>query len=73
MAIDKDFSLDQKLARIRAIVEEMQKGVIEFDKQVALFREGSTLIKECQAFLHHADLEVRQLIDGVESPFDSTL
>ena len=63
------FSLDQKLARIREIVGEMQKGITDFDKQVQLFKEGTALIRECQQYLNDSEIEIKQLIDGEEKPF----
>ena len=61
---ETEFSLEKKLAEIRAIVEKMQQGAVDFDEQIALFKEGQELIKSCQTFLDKAELEIRQLVDG---------
>jgi exodeoxyribonuclease VII small subunit len=68
--MSKKFSLDTNITRIRAIVEEMQKGITDFDKQVALFKEAAALIKECQAYLHTAELEVEQLVNDAWKPLE---
>lgn len=69
--MDKEkFSLEEKLEALRALVEKMQKGVSDFDKQVALFKEGNGLIKECRDYLNGAELEIKQLIKGEMKPFD---
>lgn len=68
--MSKKFSLDTNITRIRTIVEEMQKGITDFDKQVALFKEAATLIKECQAYLHTAELEVEQLVNDAWKPLE---
>lgn len=69
--MNKKFSLDTNITRIRTIVEEMQKGITDFDKQVLLFKEAAGLIKECQTYLHTAELEVEQLVNQEWKPFDS--
>lgn len=61
---ETDFSLDQNISRIRAIVEEMQKGITDFDRQILLFKEAADLIQQCQAYLGQAELEVETLING---------
>lgn len=61
---ETDFSLDQNISRIRAIVEEMQKGITDFDRQIILFKEAADLIQQCQAYLGQAELEVETLING---------
>ena len=62
----KKVSLDTDIIRIRAIVEEMQKGISDFDKQVELFKEASALIKACQNYLNESEIEIKQLIGDEE-------
>ena len=66
------FSLEEKLEELRILVEKMQKGISDFDKQVALFKQGSLLIKECREYLNGAELEIQQLINGELKSFDSS-
>ncbi len=61
---EEKFSLENKLAEIRGIVDQMQKGVSDFDQQVALFEKGSRYTKDCQEYLDKAELKIKQLIDG---------
>ena len=61
--MNESFSLDTKITRIRTIVEEMQKGVTDFDRQVHLFKEASELIQSCKKYLEKAELEVQALLD----------
>lgn len=71
--MDKEkFSLEEKLEALRTLVEKMQKGISDFDQQVALFKEGNALIKECRGYLNGAELEIKQLIKGELKPFDSS-
>ncbi len=58
------FSLEDKLEAIRAILDQMQRGVSDFDKQTALFKTGKQLIRECRAYLDVSELEIKKLVDG---------
>ncbi len=60
------FSLEDRLTEIRKIIDQMQKGVSDFDQQVALFQAGSSMIKECREYLDASELQIKQLIDGKE-------
>lgn len=62
---EKDtFSLEEALAEIRGIVDKMQQGVSDFDQQVALFEQGTLLIKSCRSYLTESELQIEQLIAG---------
>jgi exodeoxyribonuclease VII small subunit len=61
---EAEFSLEKKLAEIRSIVEKMQQGAVDFDEQIALFKQGQALIASCQNYLDKAELEIKQLVDG---------
>lgn len=64
--------LEEKLSDLRALVEQMQKGSADFDKQVELFKRGRALIAECSEYLDTAELEVKILMQGGElAPFDA--
>lgn len=65
MAQEK-FSLEDKLTEIRKMVDQMQKGVSDFDQQVALYQAGAAMIKECREYLDSSELQIKQLIDGKE-------
>ncbi|MEM6348095.1 MAG: exodeoxyribonuclease VII small subunit [Bacteroidota bacterium] len=60
------FSLEDKLTEIRKLIDQMQKGVSDFDQQVALYQAGSAMIKECREYLDASELQIKQLIDGEE-------
>lgn len=65
---EEKFSLEDKLSEIRVIIEKMQQGVSDFDQQVALFQNGSEMIKECRDYLDASELQIKQLIAGKEVP-----
>lgn len=62
------FSLEDKLNEIRAIIEKMQKGVSDFDRQIELFEQGAQAIQACRAYLDGAEMQVQQLIEGKLRP-----
>ena len=50
-------SFEQKLARIDAIVKELEGGV-ELQRATELFKEGKTLARECESLLKTAQEEI---------------
>ncbi len=62
--MEEKFSLEEKLTEIRLLVDKMQKGVSDFDKQVDLFKKGNLLIKECRDYLDKSELKIEELIKG---------
>ncbi|GAB4409575.1 MAG: hypothetical protein OHK0039_13370 [Bacteroidia bacterium] len=67
--MEENFSLETNIEELRRLVEQMQKGVSDFDKQVALFRRGMALIQQCRTYLDASELQVKQLIDGSMEDF----
>jgi len=61
---EPQFSLEQQLVELRELVENMQKGLANFDEQVALFQTGTQMIKDCRTHLDKTEIQVQQLIDG---------
>ena len=60
------FSLEASLEEIRLLIEQMQKGVADFDEQLKLFKRGNELIKASRAYLEDAELTVRELVEEGE-------
>lgn len=65
------FSLEEKLLAVRDILEQMQKGLSDFDKQTELFKAGKKLITECREYLDASEVEVKKLVDGQLEDFTS--
>jgi exodeoxyribonuclease VII small subunit len=51
-------SFEEKLARIEAIVKELEGGSVELQRATELFKEGKVLSRECEAMLKGAQEEV---------------
>ncbi|HHG85731.1 MAG TPA: exodeoxyribonuclease VII small subunit [Bacteroidetes bacterium] len=60
----KEFSLEQNLRDIRALLQEMQTGSQDFDENIRLFRQGTKLIKASRNYLDEAELSIKQLIES---------
>lgn len=64
MSETKEFSLEKSLQEIRDILDKMQKGISDFDEQMALFKRGNELVEECRKYLESAEMTIQQLVDG---------
>lgn len=51
-------SFEAKLERIDEIVKKLETGRVDLDEAIALFKEGKTLARECEALLRGAQEQV---------------
>jgi exodeoxyribonuclease VII small subunit len=51
-------TFEAKLARIDAIVKEIEGGTVELQRATELFKEGKTLARECEALLKSAQEQI---------------
>ena len=58
-------TFEAKLTRIEAIVKELEGGQPDLDRQLALYREGKTLERECDALLKNAEKELERAAQSV--------
>jgi exodeoxyribonuclease VII small subunit len=61
---------EDKLARLTAIVEELEKGDAALERGVELYKEGLALARDCSARLEAARNEVRQVGRELLTAFD---
>lgn len=54
-------NLDDKLKNLKEITDKLEKGEIGLDEGIQLFKEGSTLAKECYVALKEAKGKVTQI------------
>jgi len=52
---------EDKLARLIAVVEELEQGDVPLERGVALYKEGLALARECSRRLQAAKNEVTQV------------
>lgn len=64
---DPGSSFEAKLDRIDAIVKELENGNTKLDRAIALFKEGKTLARECEALLRGAQLQINEAMAQPQS------
>lgn len=71
----KNLSFEQSMARLDEIVRHLEKGDMPLNDSLALFEEGTALIRSCEKQLDEAEQKVVKLRKGPdrepeELPFD---
>jgi exodeoxyribonuclease VII small subunit len=71
----KKLSFEQSLNRLDEIVRHLEKGDLPLSDSLALYEEGTGLIKSCSSMLDEAEQKVVKLKKGpdrepVELPFE---
>ena len=71
----ENMSFEQALKRIDEIVKNLERGDAALEQSLALFEEGTALIRNCGKMLDDAEQKVVKLRKGedgapVELPFD---
>ncbi len=74
MAVKK-LSFEQSLSRLDEIVRHLEKGDLPLSESLALYEEGTGLIKQCSKMLDDAEQKVVKLKKGpdrepIELPFE---
>lgn len=64
---DRNSSFEAKLDRIDAIVKELESGDTKLDRAIALFKEGKTLARECEALLKNAQIQIDEAMSEPQS------
>lgn len=60
----KNLSFEQSMARLDEIVRHLEKGDMPLDDSLALFEEGTALIRSCGKQLDEAEQKVVKLRKG---------
>lgn len=68
MAEKEQETFEAKVARLEAIVKDLESGKIELDKSIALFKEGKTLSRECQDLLKAAQEQIDRAMETATKP-----
>ena len=68
-------SFEQNISRLDEIIFSLERGDATLDEALALFEEGTSLIKDCNEIINNAEQKVVLLkkgLDGepVEMPFE---
>ena len=73
---EKELSFEQSLQRLEEIVGALEKGDVTLSDSMAMFEEGTALIRRCSTMLDSAEQQVVRLKKGPdgapeELPFDA--
>lgn len=71
----KKLSFEQAMTRLEEIVTSMERGEAPLEQSLALFAEGTELLKQCTTLLDKAEQQVTKLARGadgalLEVPFE---
>ena len=72
---EKEMSFESSVARLGQIVSHLERGDMPLEDSLALFEEGTALIRRCTEILDKAEQQVVKLKKGedgspVELPFE---
>ena len=60
-------SFEEQLAELEKVVEQLERGDLPLEKNVALFERGVELSRACKAKLSDAESRIQVLIDPQEN------
>lgn len=73
MADQPSGAFEQKIARLEAIVKELENGNVDLDRAVELFKEGKVLSKECETLLKSAQAQIDKAMEQTSAAPDAPL
>ena len=72
--MSEKITFESSITRLEEVVRLLERGDAPLDKALALFEEGTALIKTCSKMLDDAEQKVTLLVKGTspqEQPFDA--
>ncbi len=57
-------TFEQSMARLEAIVRQMEQGNVPLEESLKLFQEGTGLVQTCTQLLDSAEMQVVKLMKG---------
>lgn len=67
----KKFIFEEAMVRLEEIIGLLERGDAPLDQSLALFEEGTALIKKCGSALDKAEQKVTLLIKTEDGPVES--
>ncbi len=62
----QSMSFERAMARLEEIVRQLERGEAPLEQSLALFEEGSGLVRTCSGLLDQAELQVVRLMKGAD-------
>ncbi len=74
--MSEKMNFERAMARLEEIVKQLERGDVPLESSLALFEEGTALIRSCGSFLDEAEQKVVRLMktengEPAELPFDA--
>ncbi len=63
----KELTFEQAMTRIEQILQTLDSGQETLDESLALFEEGTGLVRFCNEKLQHAKLKIKEVVAKNES------
>ena len=60
----KNHTFEENMQRLELIVRAMERGDVPLEQSLALFQEGTELVKNCQKLLDEARIQVEKVMNG---------
>ncbi|MBQ2650350.1 MAG: exodeoxyribonuclease VII small subunit [Clostridia bacterium] len=67
----KKFVFEEAMGRLEEIISLLEKGDAPLDQSLALFEEGTSLIKKCGSALDKAEQKVTMLVRTEDGPAET--
>lgn len=64
--MEQSMAFEKAMARLEEIVRQLERGEAPLEQALALFEEGSGLVKVCSGLLDQAELQVTRLMKGAD-------
>ena len=59
---EKNMTFETSIQRLEQIVRAMERGEVALDESLALFREGTELVRNCSKLLDEAELQIQKVV-----------
>ena len=67
----KNHTFEENMQRLEQIVRAMERGDVQLEDSLKLFREGTELVEACGKLLDEAELEVKKIVTAADgSPLE---
>lgn len=67
----KNRTFEENMQRLEQIVRAMERGDVQLEESLKLFREGTALVEACGKLLDEAELEVKKIVTASDgSPME---
>ena len=64
--MEQSKSFEASMKRLEEIVRTMERGEMPLEQSLALFEEGTALVRGCAAMLDEAEMKIVKLMKGLD-------